>query len=323
MISVILTTRNEEKSIGGCLDSLVKQKGLGEVVIADAQSTDRTVKIIRESNYYHKLPIRLFIKPGLSISQGRNLAISKAKGKIIAVTDAGCKADRNWLEEITKPFKEKSNVQAVSGFFKPWAESLFQKYLAAVTIPILSNIKPDKFLPSSRSIAFQKLLWQKVGGYPEWVSICEDLLFDIKIRKEGVLFKFSPKALVCWKPRRNIPQFFRQYYMYAKGDGHAKLWNYRHVIRYGAYGGLFLGLILSSVCHPAFMLLFVILGIFYMKKFYQRFWVHFSRENFLVKFGAIIFIPVLVLIGDVAKMVGYPVGIYQRKRGKIKFESYN
>ena len=48
-ISVIVTVRNEEKTIGKCLTSLINQtlsKELYEIVVVDGKSTDNTCKIV-------------------------------------------------------------------------------------------------------------------------------------------------------------------------------------------------------------------------------------------------------------------------------------
>ena len=48
LISVVITVRNEEKNIANLLDGLLVQEDPLEVVIVDANSTDRTVEIIKQ-----------------------------------------------------------------------------------------------------------------------------------------------------------------------------------------------------------------------------------------------------------------------------------
>lgn len=322
MISLIATTLNEADSILDFLKSLENQRKLDEVIIADGGSDDGTVEIIKVFNLKAKTPIRLIKEKDINIAEGRNLAISKAKGEIIATTDAGCVIDEKWLEEITSPFYKNKKIRAVSGFFKPFPKTILEKYIAAVTIPVLKYIQGDKFLPSSRSVAFKKSVWKKVGGYPEWLPICEDLVFDVKIRKKGIKFYFTPQAIVYWRPRRTIARFFKQYYYYARGDGHAKLWAYRHLIRYMAYFSLILGVLFSYYFHIGVILIIIPLGIIYLIKFYLRFIMHFPHENIFTYLGAILSLPFILFIGDLAKMIGYPVGILQRLTGKIRYEAF-
>jgi hypothetical protein len=84
----------------------------------------------------------------------------------------------------------------------------------------LKKVDPNTFLPSSRSIAFRKAAWKSVNGYPEWLTLtAEDTLFDVCLKNADCNFVFAPKAVVYWRPRRNLSALLRQYYLYGFGDG--------------------------------------------------------------------------------------------------------
>ncbi len=80
-------------------------------------------------------------------------------------------------------------------------------------------------------MAFRKTAWAQIGGYPEWLDYCEDLIFDLKMGN----FAWAPEALVYFRPRASLGSFYSQYYRYARGDGKADLWRKRHLIRYATY----------------------------------------------------------------------------------------
>ncbi|MBA7695274.1 Poly(ribitol-phosphate) beta-N-acetylglucosaminyltransferase TarS [subsurface metagenome] len=78
-VSVIITTKNEEKNIENCLKSIKSQtypQEKIEIVIVDNNSTDSTVKIAKKftDKVYNKGPER---------SVQRNFGIEKASGKYI------------------------------------------------------------------------------------------------------------------------------------------------------------------------------------------------------------------------------------------------
>ena len=77
-VSLICTLKNEEFSAKVLLDSLLSQSRLPhEIIIVDGGSIDRTVEII--NSYIQKgAPIKLIIKGGANIAQGRNIAIKNA-----------------------------------------------------------------------------------------------------------------------------------------------------------------------------------------------------------------------------------------------------
>src|SRR5207248_4129675 len=128
--------------------------------------------------------------------------------------------------------------------------SLFERAMGAAVLPDLSDVDPDAFLPSSRSVAFRKEVWRQLGGYPEWLDYCEDLIFDINARRAaGIRIVFEPRAVAHFRPRSNLAAYFRQYFRYARGDGKADLWRKRHAARYLAY--IYLKVVLACLAIPA------------------------------------------------------------------------
>lgn len=322
-VSVISTIKNEKDSLQDFVRSIFEQTLIpDEVVIVDGGSTDGTLKVLEWLSDIYKEKLRYFVKPGYNISKGRNFAIKKAKYSVIASVDGGATLQSDWLKELVSPLLDNPKIDVVSGFFIPEVHNTFEKYLAAVTIPVEEELQDEKFLPSSRSIAFRKRAWEDVKGYPEWLPICEDLIFDIKLKNKNYNFAVNTKALSSWRPRESVNKFFKQYYLYARGDGHAKLFLRRHLIRYTTYATLFLLLTISYQESIVWLVPVIIGGMIYVLKFYNRFFRHFPKEDALVNLGSYIYIPFLVLVGDLAKMIGYPVGVWQRITGKIKFKGY-
>lgn len=314
-VSVIATVLNEGESIKRLLDSLGAQRRQpDEVVIVDGGSTDNTVSILK--SYQAKLPLRIICSPGANISQGRNIAIAAAAGPVIASTDAGVVLVTDWLAELVKFFEAPDPPQVVSGFFVPHPETTFEVAMGATVLPMLADINPQTFLPSSRSVAFTKTAWQAVQGYPAWLDFCEDLIFDFNLKAYSGPFAFAPKAIAYFKPRSGLRAFFKQYYQYARGDGKADLWPKRHAIRYLAYlVALPLFVLLTILANPWWGGVGVIvggLGLFYTP--YKRLVRSWSGLTFGQKLVAIFWVPIIRITGDIAKMVGYPVGWVWRLR---------
>ncbi len=329
-VSVIATVKNEAQTVHRLLDSLVAQtRPPDEVVIVDGGSIDGTVKVLEEYAAGGALPLKVLARPGTNISQGRNAAIAVASGEIIASTDAGVRLSPNWLEELVKPFEEKEGrrkiseirvirgkeeLYVVSGFFIPDPQSVFETAMSATVLPVLADVNPETFLPSSRSVAFRKEAWEQVGGYPEWLDYCEDLIFDFKLRELGP-FAFAPQALAYFRPRTSLAAFFQQYYRYARGDGKADLWRVRHAIRYFAYLIAVPAIFLLGLWRtPLWWLLFLVGGAIMFQTPYKRLWPTIKSYDFADKVKAILWVPIIRVTGDMAKMIGYPVGVLWRLR---------
>ncbi len=308
-VSVICTVLNEGQSIKTLLDSLAAQtRPPDEVILVDGGSTDETLPILKAER---RLPLLIIEAPGANISRGRNLAITAASGPIIASTDAGVRLDGQWLERLMAPFERDPVPTVVSGFFVPDPQSAFEVAMGATVLPVVLDIEPEKFLPSSRSVAFLKSAWEAVGGYPEWLDFCEDLIFDFRLRDKYGSFLFEPEAVAFFRPRSSLTGFFKQYYRYARGDGKADLYRLRHAIRYGTYL-IALPLLLLGGWRLSRWWWVAGLGVGAVGMFrtpYRRLcgaWRHLSP---LEKLEAVGWVPIIRLTGDVAKMFGYPAGL--------------
>jgi glycosyltransferase involved in cell wall biosynthesis len=337
-VSLIFTVKNEADALPRLLDSIATQtRAPDEIVVVDGGSTDATLDVLNARA--KTLPMQIISSPGANISQGRNIAIRAARGDIICATDAGVRLESVWVEELVKPFDRRPTtddgrnsavsgqrsavVDVVAGFFVPDPRGVFETALAATTLPVLRDIVPEKFLPSSRSVAFRKRAWEQVGGYPEWLDFCEDLVFDFALRNAGFRFAFAPRARAHFRPRSSLRAFFKQYYQYARGDGKANLWFLRHVIRYTTYlVALPLCLALAGLGISDWrlgalgigILVFGFFGMFFTP--YKRLLPMLRDFSSDEKLRALIWVPIIRVTGDVAKMIGYPVGIVWRMKNR-------
>lgn len=259
--------------------------------------------------------------PGVNIAQGRNLAIAAAQHDVIAVTDAGVRLAPEWLARLTAPLLRDAALQVTSGFFVSAPEGAWERALGATTLPDVGEIDPARFLPSSRSVAFRRGAWQQVGGYPEWLDYGEDLVFDLALRRVGGPARFVPRAAVAFRPRASPAAFFRQYYRYARGDGKAGLWSRRHAVRYASYlvGAGLLGLSLgrprrwpNACSRVGASVLLALGGAAYLRRPFIR--LSMASAGTAEFCSAAPFVPLASVIGDVAKMLGYPVGLWWRWR---------
>lgn len=310
-VSLIATVKDEAASIQGFLDGLLRQsRPPDEIVLVDGGSSDGTVAAIEGAQREAPVPIRLIQAPGANISEGRNIAIDRATHEAIAVTDAGTRPDVDWLEKLVEPLENDSELAVSSGFFLAGGEGWRQRALAIAITPQREEIEPGKFLPSSRSVAFRRGWWRRVGGYPEWLRHCEDLVFDLELRRAGAEFAFVPDAIVVWDARPNLRSFARQYFNYARGDGHADLWPKRHLLRYAAYG--LGGLVLWRRRRPLALSALLLGWAGYQRKFLMRLIRVPVSPRRSRRFLATAYLPLVVTVGDAAKMIGYAVGRWER-----------
>ncbi len=304
-ISLISTIKNEAFSINRFIDSILSQSRLpDEIVIVDGGSTDGTIDIIK-SYIGDGKPIKLIVHEGANISQGRNIAIRNASYDFIACSDSGCRLDKNWLSQLTKPFEKESNIDVVAGFYLPEAMNVFEKHVGELTCPKVDKIDPERFLPSARSIAVKKQAWEKVGGYPEWLEKAEDTLFDLNLQRAGCKFYFANDAIAYWRPRKNLKEFYELMRSYSYWEGYAGLFFFRIFVYYSMYF-IGSGLLLFGFIWPSLWLLLLIGIIIYFLIPIAKI----SRNTRTTK--SFLIMPILILTRDIGNMLGYAQGIYRR-----------
>lgn len=117
MLSVICPIYNEEKYIGGCIESILSQdypKEDLEVIFADGMSSDRTREIV--AGYYSKFPwIKLIDNPKRIVPPALNSAIKIAQGNVIIRIDAHAAYPTNYFSALVKAleYSGADNVGAV------------------------------------------------------------------------------------------------------------------------------------------------------------------------------------------------------------------
>jgi glycosyltransferase involved in cell wall biosynthesis len=315
-ISFICTLFNEQSSAGNLINSLLNQaKPPDQAVFVDAGSTDKTINNLKktlaifekkdlQSKETKKTQKRLFsfkiIKKKGNRAVGRNIAIENADGEIIVCTDADCQPDKNWIKNITAPFSD-PKVDIVAGFYKPLCQTTFQRCLACYTCLPKSKAQQEPFLPSSRSLAFKKSCWKAVGGYPEGLDYCEDLVFVDKLKKAGFKFAFAPQAIVFWPQRKNIFEAGRQFFNYALGDGQALY--FPHLKKIGL---VYLRYILATIILLKYPLWACLLALIYCL------WAISKNYRFVRQWRAFIYLPLIQIVADLGVMAGSVRGLLKR-----------
>ena len=304
-VSLITTVKDEETTIMEFLKSISDQtKSPDEIVIVDGGSSDHTVELIES---FPKLRVTV-IQEKSNIAKGRNIAIRSSRNEIIAVTDAGCRLRKDWLERITK-FHADTDV--VAGNYKPILNSIFDACQYSIMNLYKSDKTLDTFVISSRSLAFKKKVWEDVGGYPEWLNFSEDTYFHDKIKRGHHKIRFERDAIVEWSQRRRLREIFRQFFLYMEGDGMARMHTIRHLTRFSTYIGA-VALVALSVANAYYLIPLALGFLIYLSVPCYNF---IKLRKYSLAGRSLFIIAFLLVFSDVAKMTGYLSGLM---KGGIK-----
>lgn len=184
MLSIIVPTLNEQDRLPRLLNCLRKQTFQNfEVIIADANSTDRTKEIA--------LAFGCKIVEGGIPSHGRNQGIKAARGNLILSLDADLIFDDDFLEKAIGEFNQK-NLDVATFLLLPISEKRFpfSKFLFNFFYNYPLKLLEGKWVHGTMGILIKKSIHKKIGGWDEEVRVVEDHDYvkrASKIGKFGVI----------------------------------------------------------------------------------------------------------------------------------------
>lgn len=179
MLTIIIPTLNEENYLPLLLKSIKRQSFKDyEIIIADANSTDKTVEIAQD--------IGCQIVNGGLPPKGKNEGARVAKGEMLLFIDADSRIlSDDFLEKILQEFK-KRNLDIASFLIYPDENKLDKFIYTFYNIWAKLN---QSFLPyATNVILVKKEIHQKIGGFDKEIKLAEDHEYA---RRAGKIGKFG------------------------------------------------------------------------------------------------------------------------------------
>lgn len=183
LVSVIVTTKNEEKNIENCLKSIKAQtypKDCIEIIVVDNNSVDKTKEIAKKytKKVYNKGPER---------SAQRNFGMLKiAKGNYVMFLDADMILAKNLIKNCVD-FIEKENCTSLH-----ISEIVTGKSFWSRVRRFERSFYDGTVIDGARF--FKKEIFVKVNGFDETMSGPEDWDIDKKIKKIGKICLLPKKG---------------------------------------------------------------------------------------------------------------------------------
>lgn len=112
MISAVILTKNEEKNILDCLETLT---WVDEIIIVDDYSSDRTIEVAKNFNFKK---LKLFEHAlADNFSKQRNFGLTKASYEWVLFVDADERVTGDLREEIHEAIMDQAKRNDINGFY--------------------------------------------------------------------------------------------------------------------------------------------------------------------------------------------------------------
>jgi glycosyltransferase involved in cell wall biosynthesis len=173
IVSVVITTKNEEEHIGSCLESIRNQsypQEKIEIIVVDNNSSDKTKEI--SGRYSEKV-----YNFGPERSSQRNYGVKQANGKYFLYLDADMILSGNIISECVNKCEQEGCIalyipeRVIGKGFWITVRDFERSFYNATVIDCVRFIRRDKFL--------------EIGGFDENLTGPEDWDLDRRIREVG------------------------------------------------------------------------------------------------------------------------------------------
>jgi len=175
LVSVVITTKNEEKNIETCIKSILFQtypKEKIEIIVVDNNSTDKTKEIAKKytNKVYDKGPER---------SAQRNYGLlEKSSGEYLLYLDADMILSSSIIDQCIQTMQNDLNIVALH-----ISEVVLGKKFFSKVRRFERSFYNGTVVDGARF--FKKEILQKVGGFDESMSGPEDWDLDKKLKQSG------------------------------------------------------------------------------------------------------------------------------------------
>ena len=224
-VSVIVPIYNGEQDLPGLLDCLMAQTYPArhvEYLLVDNNSSDGTFDLLKLALENSPIKIRALSETEIQSSYAaRNTGIREGSGEIIAFTDADCRPQPQWLDELVQPFIN-DNIVIVAGEITALpANGLLERYADRQETLSQKHTLANKFCAygQTANLAIRRLALEKAGLFRPYLTTGgdADLCWRILHLEIGNL-EFAAEAIVQHRHRSTLKELESQWRRYGRSN---------------------------------------------------------------------------------------------------------
>lgn len=215
VLSVIVPTLDEASGITACLERLVGQDAIDQIVVVDNGSTDATREIVAELALRHP-KIELLDEPRPGVAHARNTGFDKARGDYLGRIDADTLVAPDWGATVRAHLDANPETAAVTGI-STYHDSPIGVFLAAA-IGAQEKLRLIKHQAVGNvhgaNMAIRRTAWQQVqAATTTRRDLHEDLDLALCLTKAKLRIDQLPplRAQISARRRKTPPAVWWQY----------------------------------------------------------------------------------------------------------------
>ncbi len=214
LFSVIIPALNEEKYITRILNDLTKQTLKDfEVIVADSNSTDKTVE--KANNFKKNYPLKIVNTDKSNLSHQRNIGAKSASGGIFFFIDADNSIPGDFLEKTDKYLRDK-NLDAAIPRVTPGDDTLINRLSYNLTLIMLFVLlHTPRAYSTGGNLVIKNNTFKKTKGFDEKVFVGEDHDMVRQLKEIGANVRIMTATYVVFSMRRFDQEGFSTYLKYA------------------------------------------------------------------------------------------------------------
>jgi len=211
-VSVVVTSRNNEQTIGECLKSIVEldyPKDSLELIVIDACSTDKTPQIAEK--YAAKV-----VSKSVNAPAAYNYALEIASHEILAFVDSDAKVEKDWLKKLVSHLNDPKTA-GVSGNIETWnAENPWARSIGYDIKSRYARIGNFTGRVATMNLLLKRNVLDEVGGFDEGFPSQYDTELGYRLSSKGYKIAFERTATCYHFNRQTLRAYFKQQLQYGK-----------------------------------------------------------------------------------------------------------
>ena len=334
--AVVIPVKNEREGLDRLIRLLASQiSEKDEIIFVDAGSTDGTIEMLEEYKQKNQQIKVLYFKDAFP-GKGRNIAIQNTDADIIAQIDGGNLPAENWLKEIIAPIKNgiadyvtgNVSVMPINRYILGIKFNLGDVYGASLYREY-SELRSANHQPAGgASVAYKRSVWEKAGGFPDWMRFGSDPVFAKKIQRQDIRTVFAEKAIVFWQIGPSFMRIMERFYRYQMAG--ARTWEgiRKSVPRVCIYLIFVLSILLSLITQKAWFLSAFIFFLLFAKRVIKSMKIYSHKTHHKIGHNIFVFFMYLIIesIGTFYRIAGTLKGLLtvnkNRNDWEIKVKKY-